>query len=516
MKETNRHEKIFRVCDAVTLWGIFILFFALPFEKEERIVYYGAQIIPITFWFTKIIFQSTRRQWKRTLVQYVIMLAAAGILVLLFGRKPPAEVFQLFFWELGILSFCVLLIINREHPFRPSVSRWRLKKAFDFSLGCYGFIVLLSSFLSYYPEESFPQLRKGFVAYLLIYLCLSNNIRSFKKFKHVVLAAYLSILAITIVVLVQGVAYPAGSYAVKNWLWRKEAVRLINPESLNPLYHVQFPFNHYHKTALFLAVGLMLVMLQYFITIKRVSRRWVGASFVLTFAALVFTLSRSALFAAIASMLCLVFLTKRKYLISLALLLIILVMVMPADMKGHYTDIFRPAEYERPDSRVSLYLKRWTLVGELIRKHPIIGTGYGWKQFEDVCRLARPQARFERRPHPYSWYLQKTSESGLLGLWFFLLFSTFLLALLYQRWRQQPMVSYYRGINAALITLLIVPYLFGLTGFIYLHATGMLVWIVYGLCASYMKLTVKPRDIDELRREVEVRNPESEENLTNV
>ncbi|MBN1903225.1 hypothetical protein JW926_18040, partial [Candidatus Sumerlaeota bacterium] len=173
MSSITRREKLFRICDAITLWGIFLLFFALPFETERRSVYYVFQVFPLVPWFGKIMFQSSRRQWIRTLKHYIVLIAISGVLLLLFGRKPPLVVFQIFSWELGILSFFVLFIINREYPFRPEVSQWTLKKAFDIAIGAYVSVTLLSSFLSFFPEESFPQLRKGIIVYLLIYLCIS-------------------------------------------------------------------------------------------------------------------------------------------------------------------------------------------------------------------------------------------------------------------------------------------------------------------------------------------------------
>jgi O-antigen ligase len=368
---------------------------------------------------------------------------------------------------------------------------------------CYGVIVLISAFLSFFPEESFPQLRKGFVIYLLLYLCISDNVRSFDTFKKVVLAAYLAVLAVSIIVLVQGVAYPAGSYMVKNWLVRKEAVRPFDPSTLNPLYHVQFPFSHFQKMALFLGIGLHLILLQYFITIKRISRQWVALTAFLAFAALILTLSRGALLAIFFSMILLILLTRWKYLIPVALILLLLIIFMPAVMRQYYTDLFRISEYKNPSSRVGFYLERWAVVGDLVKKYPVFGTGYGSRQFAAVSRLIIPLIRFEKRPHPYNWYLQIASESGTLGLLAFLLFSAFLLALLFQRLQQQTPSSYHHDINAALIALMVVPYIYGMVNFVHAGGLGLLVWIIYGLCASYMKLTVKFKDIDELRKEIE-------------
>ncbi len=502
MEQPARHEKIFHICDTISLWGIFFLFFVIPFEREVRALYYTAQIVPITAWFAKILFQSTRRQWRRTIVQYLGTLAIAAVVVVLPG-KQFGEMFRIFFRELGILYFCVLFIVNRPYPFRPSVSRWRLKKAFDFALGCYAFAALLSSFLSQFPQESFPQLRKGIVAYLLIYLLISNSIRSFENFKKTVVALYLAVLFISGIVLFQGIAYPLGNYTVKNWLVRKEAVRLFAPGTLNPLFHVQFPFNHFQKAGLFLSMGLMVVMVEYFITVKRVSRRWIALSGLIPFGALLCTLSQWALLSTIIAFFVLIILTKRKYFITMMVILLLLAVLMPGVMRDHYLEVFNPESYTDPSSRLAFRLERWALVCELILKYPVLGTGYGWKQFEDVYRIIRPGTRLESSPHPYSWYLQITGESGLVGLFTFLLFSAFLLALLFHRWRQQPPASYYGGINAALIALFIVPYIFGAINFIYRGGIGLLVWIGYGLCVAYLKLTVKPAEIDVLPKKPE-------------
>jgi len=495
----------------ITLWGIFLVFFAIPLETERRWLYYTVQSLPVTAWFIRILLQSTTRQWKKSLIQYACGMIVIFVIVLLFGRKPYPEVFRSFFAELGMMSFCVLLIVNREYAFRPSVSQWKLKKAFDFMILIYGLIVLVSAFLSFFPEESFPQLRKGFVIYLLLYLCISDNVRSFDTFKKVVLAAYLAVLIVSIGVLVQGAAYQAGSYMVKNWLVRKEAIRPFDPSTLNPLFHVQFPFFHFQRMAFFLVIGFHLIMLQYFITIKRISRQWVAATACLAFAALVLTLSRGAFLALVFSVILLILLTKWKYLIPMILVLLMLVIIMPGVIRQHYMDMFRVSEYRNPSSKLGFYLQRWAVVGSLIKKYPVFGTGYGSRQFESVTRLISPATRFEKRPHPYSWYLQIASESGMTGLWAFLLFSAFLPALLFQRWGQQMPASYYRDINAALIALLAVPYLYGLVNFVHMGGLGLLVWIIYALCASYMKLTVRFKDIDELRKELESREKVFEE-----
>jgi len=511
MPERSRRETLFGICDAVARIGVCFLFFALFLERDVLIVYYIAQIIPLTAWFTKIFFQSSRRQWIRTLMQYLMMVGIAALATLLFGRRPFGEVFRLFSWEMGIFAFFIIFIINREYPFRPTISTLKTKRAFDFMLGVYGFIVLLSAFLSYFPDDSFSQLRKGLATYLLIYLCLSDNFRTFESFKNLVMTAYLAVLSVALVVVVQGVAYPLGNYAVKYWLVRKEAVRLFAPGTLNPLYHVQFPFDHYHNTAFFLVVGLQIVMLQYFITVRRISRRWVAATAIITFVALLFTLSRSGFITVLLTALALIILTKRKYFKTLLIVLVLLALFMPGVVKEYYLEIVQPATYADPNSKVSLQLERWGVVGELIRRNPIIGTGYGWKQFNNVYRFIRPGAVLESRSHPYSWYFQIAQESGLTGFFAFLSYSAFLLVLLYQGWRQQPPVSYYHGINAALIALFLAPYIFGFFGFIPIGAPGLLTWLIYGMCASYMKLTVKPKDMDELRRELEIPNRELEE-----
>ncbi len=499
----SRKEKFIRIFDAITLWGIFLLFFAIPLETERRWFYYIALSLPVTAWFIRILLQSTARQWKKSMIQYASALVVLACLVLLFGRKPLPDVFRSFFPELGMLSFCVLLIVNREYAFRPSVSQWKLKKAFDFVIMCYGLIVLVSAFLSFFPEESFPQLRKGFVIYLLLYLCISDNVRSFDTFKKVVLAAYLAVLIVSVGVLGQGAAYPAGSYMVKNWLVRKEAVRPFDFSSLNPLFHVQFPFSHFQRMALFLAIGFHVILLQYFITIKRISRQWVALTAVFSFAALILTLSRGAFLAVFFSTILLILLTKWKYLIPVVLVLVLLVIIMPGVMRQYYADMFHVSEYTNPASRVGFYFERWAVTGDLIKKYPVFGTGYGSRQFADVCRLVIPTIRFEKRPHPYNWYLQIASESGMTGLAAFLLFSAFLFALLFHRWQQQTPASYHRDINAALIALLVVPYLYGMVNFVHTGGLGLLVWLIYGLCASYMKLTVKFKDIGELRKEIE-------------
>jgi O-antigen ligase len=451
-------------------------------------------------------FQSTKRQWKRTLVHYLFMIAICTIFLFLFGRKSPWEVFRIFLWEVGILSFFVLFIINREYPFRTDVSQWRLKKAFDISVGCYAAVALLSSFLSFFPEDSFPQLRKGVIVYLLIYLCISDNIRSFEQFKKVVSAAFLAVLIISIIVLVQGVAYPSGSYAVQNWLVRKEAVRLFEPTSLNPLFHVQFPFSHYYKTAFFLAIGLHIILLQYFITIKRISRQWVAATGLLAFISLVLTLSRGAILSVIVSFSFLSFLTKKKYLVTLLILILLLIVLVPGILREYYMDLFRPSSYVEPSSKVGFYLERWTIVSEVIWKYPVIGTGYGWKQFEQVCQLVFPVTHFESRPHPYSWYLQILCETGMLGLFSFLSFSAFMFFLLLKQRSQIPVNSYQRDINAALVALFTIPYIVGCVNFTYRGALGLFIWMIYGLCASYLKLTIKSQDIYELRKQLEQRD----------
>jgi O-antigen ligase len=456
-------------------------------------------------------FQSTKRQWRRTLFHYLFLIAISGVLLLLFGRKPPKDVFRIFFWELGILTFFVLFIINREYPFRTVVSQWKLKKGFDIALGCYVAVTLLSSFLSFFPEDSFPQLRKGIIVYLLIYLCISDNIRSFEQFKKVVLSAFLAVFIISLVILIEGVAYPAGSYPVQNWLVRKEAVRLFDPTTLNPLFHVQFPFSHYYKTAYFLAIGIYIIMLQYFITIKRISRQWVAATGIVAFAALALTLSRGAILSVIVSFSFLSFLAKKKYLITLVVLILLLIIFVPGVMREYYMDLFRPGSYTDPSSKVGFYLQRWTIVSEVIWRYPIIGTGYGWKQFEDVCRLVFPVINFESRPHPYSWYLQILCETGMLGLFSFLLFSAFMFFLLLKQRSQIPLNSYQRDINSALVVLFTIPYIVGCVNFTYQGALGLFIWIIYGLCASYLKLTIKSQDINELRKQMEQREKISED-----
>ena len=494
-------ETFLKICDGISLWGLILLFFAMPFEREQRVFYYTSQIMAISGWLARILVESGARQWRRTIIHFGLMIAVSIPLTLLFGHKPTSDVLRSFFWELGVLSFYVLFIINRENPFRPAVSGWKVKKLFDFFLGAYGVWILFSCFLSWFPEDSFSQLRKGFIAFLLIYLCISN-IRSFGRFRKIVFAGFLSILITSIIILVQGLAYRYGDFDIKMWLVRKEAVRPFSPGTDNPLFHSQFPFDHFHKAGMFLAMGLHLVLLQYFITVKRVTRRWVAVAGGIVLAALLFTLTRGALVAALAALIFLIVLTRKKYLTAVVALLAILALFIPVEMKRFYGDSFHPASLRNPTSLLGFRVSRWALTAEIILRNPVFGTGYGVKQYQDVARVYSPQIRMESRPHPHSWYLQTAHESGIPGLLFFLAFTTLLVAILYLRWRRESPVSYYRGINAAFLSLLTVPYLFGLVGFVHYGAPGMFVWITFGLCASYLKLTVKPRDIEEMRREL--------------
>lgn len=510
-----KRDALFRVCDALAMAGVGFLFFASAFERDVRTVYYLAQVIPLVAWFIRILLQSTVRQWEKTLRHYLILLIVSLILAKVAGKRPFDEIMRIFSWEVGVLTFFVLFIINREYPFRPDIARTKIKRAFDLALSVYGAAVLLSCFLSLYPDDSFTQVRKGFVAYLLIYLCLSDNFRTFDKFKSLVLAAYFAVLCVSLTVLAQGIIYPMGNYAVQNWLVRKEAVRLFAPDTLNPLYHIQFPFDHYYKTSFFLAAGLQIVMLQYFITVRRISRRWVAATAVLTFAALLFTLSRSGFITAFLSFLVVVFMTRRKYIITVLIIMGFLAVFTPKLVRQYYGEVSRADSYSTPGSKMSMRLERWAVIGEIIRQNPVFGTGYGWKQFGDVYRTVRPGQRLESRPHPYSWYFQVAHESGLLGFFAFLAYSAFLFALLFQGWQQQPKLSYYRGINAALISLLLTPYIFGFINSIPIGSSALLTWLIYGLCASYIKLAVKPRDMRELRREIDVPDKDWEDTSDN-
>ena len=504
MVSISKRNALYRVCDVLAMAGVGFLFFAVAFESDVRTVYYIAQVVPLLAWFIRILLQSTGRQWEKTLRHYLIFLIISIILAKVAGKRPFDEIMRIFFWEVGVLTFFVLFIINRDYPFRPDIARTKIKRAFDMGLAVYGAAVLLSCFLSFFPDDSFTQVRKGFVAYLLIYLCLSDNFRSFEKFKLLVLAAYTAVICVSLTVLAQGIAYPMGSYAVQNWLVRKEAVRLFAPGTLNPLYHVQFPFDHYYKTAFFLAAGLQIVMLQYFITVRRIPRRWVAATAVLTFAALLFTLSRSGLITAFICLLIVVFMTRRKYIFTVLIILGFFALLTPKLVRQYYGEIARADSYSVTGTKTSMRLERWAVIGEIVLRHPVFGTGYGWKQFGNIYRTVRPGQRLESRPHPYSWYLQVAHESGLVGLFSLLAFSGFLFALLYQGWRQQPKISYYRGINAALISLFLTPYIFGFINSISIGSSALLTWLIYGICASYIKLTVKPRDMRELRRELDV------------
>lgn len=140
---------------------------------------------------------------------------------------------------------------------------------------------------------------------------------------------------------------------------------------------------------------------------------------VLLIVGIVFSYSRGAWLAAIVSVVGLLLCRFKKIIFVFAACVVLMVIISPKSISDRFGSVFKGG-----DANIKQRLELWDYTIEIIKKHPIIGTGLG--TFEEMYRLEHPNGIPEKGEesrvirHAHNLYLQMLSEIGVLGFSLFL------------------------------------------------------------------------------------------------
>lgn len=340
-----------------------------------------------------------------------------------------------------------------------------------FILGC---VALLRGVFSY-GEHSFHQFRTVF--YSVLYFAILMMIENLEQIKKILKVFFIACIPITL-------------FGFYNLLTRKPTM-LSTTMSERFLYGSQSAF-----------IALSVIFSMCILLFKVVNRyRWVIITIIIAQTiGILLALFRATWLGLIAAFIFVgLLLTKKsKIKLTLCLVCILLISILILSAAKIFVNIpfvdsliknVQSIYYYKESPTAQWRLKAWSYGIEMIREHPLWGTG-----FKEFFYLFNPSSGTSEVANPHNSYLWLTIKMGFIGLgvflWIILLFFKEGIEF-FKKTTDKLAKAYMLGIMSSYLCFLVFTFFGGIFGTGYLR---IFIWIIPGLGMALVKLEKKKRD----------------------
>lgn len=302
---------------------------------------------------------------------------------------------------LALFFFIIVTVKNRHHLFTKEL-RW-----FYIFVGLYIIWLVVTSVLAERPLASMKGTKEEWLFFIVpigIYLF------QFEKYRRWLLTAFAAGVAL--------VALYGLAQKITGTHWFKPDTLHLTPDGVARVsgnFSHPLTFGNYFAAAGLFFVGYIFSKLRF----PRNRRDWlIIIAPVPALIAVLFTYSRGAMAAAVAGLLALGLVFKRKYFLYVAAVIAMVVIVLfslPSFHERYTKNILDDFSTEREESRVFIWNKSLCIVAD----HPLFGVGQGGfgRAYKTYLREDIPWWRVY--PHAHNDFLQIAAVSGVPGLIFF-------------------------------------------------------------------------------------------------
>lgn len=482
-----------RICDITILVVLCALIVILPFEKHTEFIYFELQIIVILVWLIKLAVRQHLILWRNVLWQSICAFLAVSLVAVLFSPGSPWHVIASFFWNFAIFIVALLFVINVR--FTKAGSERRIL-TFPVVLGLplvlFLVVCLFSALLSERPGESLATLRNEFGFSFFIYLVVATQYSLLETIKKIIVVFYLTGLLVGALGITEYLLYHYGDFSAQSYLLRKEAVVHADTTDMASPVRIQFPFRTHMQTACYLMLICMLIPVQYYQTVTRTRRHWVAVSFILPYGALLMTQSRAGMAGAFGGLALFFWMTRKRHLFGLIILLLATFIAVPANIKGRLASLCSPATYFGEQG--VLTGTRWAQAASSLSRGPLLGIGVGASEFITFAPHEQEMQMALASPIRNNAYAQLLTETGAAGLLSLLAFFVILGYMQLKKITRQKARTYIRSTAVGFFSLLLALAIYGLGTHTLRQFLDVFVWIMLGLLTAYLLLVKKIPD----------------------
>jgi len=299
---------------------------------------------------------------------------------------------------LALLLFIIVLIKDRYRPFVKEL-RW-----FYIFVGLYIVWLAVTSAMAERPLASMKGTKEEWLFFIVPIGIYLFQLEKYRRWLITAFAAGVALVAL----------YGLAQNITGTHWFKSDTLNLTADGTVRVSGNFSHPltFGNYFATAGLFFVGYVVSKLR----LPRGWRRWlITIAPVPALTAVMFTYSRGATAAAVAGLLALGVVFKRKYFIYVAAVIVIIVIVvfsLPAFHERYTKNLLQDFNTEREEGRVFIWSKSLHIVAD----HPLFGVGQGGFSRAYKTYLREDIPRWRVYPHAHNDFLQIAAISGIPGL----------------------------------------------------------------------------------------------------
>jgi putative inorganic carbon (HCO3(-)) transporter len=271
-----------------------------------------------------------------------------------------------------------------------------IKTPLNFPIMYWGIVVVLASIGSIAPAYSFYEFRSQFLKQIILFFIVVNNIKTKKQMLKIVYVLAISACIFSI-------------YGICGYF----------NNTLTEYGRATGAFDSYSRSAMYCILVIPLILTVFFHTKNKYVKPVLILAALLTGILLVLTFTRGPWVVLFAVLLILLFRKSKKTLIAfLAALLLLVIFCGPVTERVKFTFEVKEGINRALSGRLTL----WHNSLQVIKKHPVLGAGYGPNIFRKM--YLHPEYKFYitdthgdfQQSDAHNLYLQIPIETGIAGL----------------------------------------------------------------------------------------------------
>ena len=453
-----------------------------------------------------------RARLKLTLLALALTCLLAWAMHALAGRTPTREVLRLLRRSPGILLWAAALWLASPMLLNRDKRYGRRMQGAVIALCAYGAFCFASAAASSVPQGRTGSLQLFYRDRVALFLILLPWLRAAQasarlRIRCARFTVYFFALFVLLAALVT-VLMLAGGEQVHARLFALGLIHMEGPgaDPFLPPLRLTFPMLHFNRTALFMLVATMTMVVAFFARgLKRAPRAACLSLAVLAFVLTIETFTRGAIAALVAGLGLLGCLLSRRLPVVLAgaVVLLLLLLLLPATQRGYLLSTLHYSTYEPRGRMTSMKERRlaWSWGLEQVARHPLTGLGFGPRvirlayqayaeQTGNRRMLAMIKAGLDMQ-HLHNTPLEIAAESGLPALFAFAAFCLLRWWLLLDVWRgargpDRSRAAARIAFEASLVVFSMIFYMLKLNA-------GFIIWYVWAYLLSASEAALRDR-----------------------